>query len=203
MIPDEWLRDRTRWLVNPTARAISRAGVSPNLLTTLGLAVNVVAALLVSQGHFGSGGLVALVASLFDALDGALARSSGKGSPFGAFLDSTLDRFSEAVVYLGLLLHYAQDGHQMELALVYVTVVGSLMVSYARARAEGLGLQCKVGLLTRPERVCLLVAGLVLGIMPWMLWVLAVLTNVTVVQRMVHVWRSTQDHVKEPAARLK
>lgn len=195
MIPDEWLRDRTRSLVNPIARAISRSGISPNLLTTLGLAVNAAAASLVLKGHFRAGGLLTLVASLFDAFDGALARLSGQSSPFGAFLDSTLDRFSEAVVYLGLLLYYAQGGHPMELALVYVTVVGSLMVSYARARAEGLGLQCKVGLLTRPERVCLLVAGLVLGIMPWMLWVLAVLTNVTVIQRMVHVWRSTHDHV--------
>lgn len=201
MIPDDWLRDRTKWLVNPIARAIGRSGISPNLLTSLGLAVNTAAALLVLRGHFRSGGFLTLLASLFDAFDGALARSSGRSSPFGAFLDSTLDRFSEAVVYLGLLLYYAQGGRRVELALVYITVVGSLMVSYTRARAEGLGLQCKVGLLTRTERVCLLVAGLILGIMPWMLWVLAALTNVTVVQRMIHVWRSTQELEQEVATR--
>ncbi len=138
------------------------------------------------------GGLLTALASLFDAIDGALARASGQTSPFGAFLDSTLDRISEAVIYLGLFLYYAQQSRRMEMLLIYATIVGSFMVSYARARAEGLGLQCKVGLLTRAERVCLLIVGLATGIMPWMLWALAVLTNVTVVQRVIHVWRLTR-----------
>jgi len=103
------------------------------------------------------------------------------------------------VVYLGLLLYYAQQGQPREMILIYATIVGSLMVSYARARAEGLGLQCKVGLLTRAERMCLLIVGLTAGIMPPMLWALALLTNVTVVQRVVHVWRLTRRMDKKAA----
>ena len=191
MIPDEWLRDRTRWLVNPAARAISRSGISANLLTTQGLVVNAAAALLVLRGHFRSGGLLTLVASLCDALDGALARSSGQSSPFGAFLDSTLDRFSEAVVYLGLLLYYAHEGHWMELALVYVTVVGSLMVSYTRARAESAGVACNVGFMTRVPRVAIMIVGMILDQMLITLGILAVTTLFTAFHRMYHVWRVT------------
>lgn len=188
----EWLRSHTRWLIDPLARAISRLGISPNWMTVLGLVANVAVALLIARGHLRIGGVLTALASLFDAFDGALARVSGQTSPFGAFLDSTLDRVSEAVVYLGLLLYYAHQSRRMEIVLIYATIVGSLMVSYARARAEGLGLQCKVGLLTRTERVCLLIIGLIAGIMPWMLWALAVLANVTVIQRVVYVWRLTR-----------
>jgi len=188
----EWLRRHTYWLMNPIARAVARLGIAPNWLTVLGLVSNVAVAILIAQGRLRLGGGLTIVANLFDTLDGTLARISGQTSSFGAFLDSTLDRLSEAVIYLGLLLHYAQQGRRTEVFLIYVTIVGSLMVSYARARAEGLGLQCKVGLLTRAERIGLLVIGLVAGIMPWMLWPLAVLTNVTVAQRIAHVWRLTQ-----------
>lgn len=188
----EWLRRHTHWLVDPIARAISRLGISPNWMTVLGLVANVVVALLIARGYLRVGGVLTILASLFDAFDGALARHSGQTTSFGAFLDSTLDRFSEAVVYLGLLLYYAQQGRRIEMILIYATIVGSLMVSYVRARAEGLGLQCKVGLLTRAERICLLIIGLIAGIMPWMLWALAVLTNVTVIQRVVYVWHLTR-----------
>lgn len=189
MMSGEWLRDHTHWLIDPIARMINLIGISPNVLTVLGLTANAAVGLVIARGHFRLAGVLAILASLFDAFDGALARASGQTSSFGAFLDSTLDRFSEAVVYLGLLLYYAQQDRRTEVVLIYVTIVGSLMVSYTRARAEGLGLQCKVGLLTRAERICLLIIGLIVGIMPWVLWVLAVLTNVTVVQRVVHVWR--------------
>jgi len=189
----EWLRSHTYWLVNPIARAIGRLGIPPNWMTVLGLVANLVVALLIMRGHLRIGGLLTILASLFDAFDGALARVSGQTTSFGAFLDSTLDRFCEAAVYLGLLLYYAQQGRRTEIILIYATIVGSLMVSYARARAEGLGLQCTVGLLTRPERVCLFAIGLLAGIMPWMLWALAVLTNVTVAQRVVYVWCLTRN----------
>ena len=198
----EWLRNHTRWLVDPIARATSRLGISPNWITVLGLVANVVVALLIVRGYLRIGGVATLLATLFDAFDGALARASGQTSSFGAFLDSTLDRLSEAVVYLGLLLYYVQQGQRREMILIYATIVGSLMVSYARARAEGLGLQCRVGLLTRAERMCLLIVGLVAGIMPLMLWALAVLTNVTVVQRVVYVWRLTQRMEREAALGL-
>jgi len=189
---DEWLRSHTHWLVNSIARVIGRLGIRPNWMTLLGLVANLFVALLIVRGHLRIGGALTILASLFDAFDGALARVLGQITSFGAFLDSTLDRFSEAVVYLGLLLYYAQQGRRMEMILIYATIVGSLLVSYTRARAEGLGLQCRVGLLTRSERVCLLVVGLLAGIMPWMLWALAVLTNVTVAQRIIHVWHLTR-----------
>ena len=188
----EWLRDHTHWVVEPIARALRRLGISPNSITVLGLASNVVVAVFVARGYLRLGGILAILANLLDAFDGALARVSGRTSSFGAFLDSTLDRFSEAVVYLGLLIYFGLRGGRMEIILIYATVVGSLMVSYTRARAEGLGLECKVGLLTRAERVCLLIIGLVAGVVPWVLWILAVLTNLTVVQRIVHVRRLTQ-----------
>lgn len=188
----EWLRSHTYWLVNPIARALGRLRIPPNWMTALGLVVNLIVALLIVRGHLRMGGALTILAGLFDAFDGALARVSGQITSFGAFLDSTLDRLSEAVVYLGLLLYYAQQGRRIEMILIYATIVGSLMVSYARARAEGLGLQCRVGLLARPERVFLLIVGLLAGIMPWMLWVLAILANLTVVQRVVYVWRLTQ-----------
>ncbi len=203
MMFGEWLRDHTHWLVNPIARMISSVGISPNLLTMMGLTANAAVGVVIARGHFRWAGVVVILASLFDAFDGALARVSGQTSSFGAFLDSTLDRFSEAVVYLGLLLYYTQHGRRTEVVLTYVTIVGSLMVSYARARAEGLGLQCKVGLLTRAERICLLIVGLILGIIPWVLWVLAILTNVTVIQRVVHVWRLTQRAGPRTSADLK
>ena len=135
--------------------------------------------------------MLVLVAGLFDALDGSLARTMGRSSRFGAFLDSTLDRFSEATVYLGLLIYYTRQGAREETVLIYATIVGSLMVSYARARAEGIGVECKVGLLTRLERVGLLVIGLVINQVRWTLWILAIFTNFTALQRMWHVWRST------------
>ena len=196
----EWLRDHTVWLVDPAAKAIGRLGISPNWITLLGLIANAAVALLIARGYLRIGGALTLVVSLFDTLDGALARALGQVNSFGAFLDSTLDRLSEAVVYLGLLLYYAQLGQRQEMVLIYAAIVGSLMVSYARARAEGLGLQCKVGILTRAERVGLLTIGLMAGIMPWMLWALVILTNVTVAQRVFHVWRATRRVEQQAAA---
>lgn len=196
----DWLRRHTVWVVNPIAAVISRWGVPPNWLTVVGLVANVVVAMLIARANLTAAGVLAIVASLFDAFDGALARVSGQTTPFGAFLDSTLDRFSEAAIYLGLLLYYADRNQQLQIILIYATIVGSLMVSYARARAEGLGLKCEVGLLTRAERMFLLIAGLTTGVMSWMLWPLALLTNVTVIQRVTHVWRLT--HTLDQSATL-
>jgi CDP-diacylglycerol--glycerol-3-phosphate 3-phosphatidyltransferase len=137
------------------------------------------------------GGLLVPLVALFDALDGTLARLTGRRSRFGAFLDSTMDRFSEAILYLGLLIFYTRLGAGREILLIYATIVGSLMVSYARARAEGLGLDCKVGLLTRLERVAVLTIALILDQVSAALWILAILTNFTAFQRMYHVWRAT------------
>ena len=124
-------------------------------------------------------------------MDGTLARLAGRRSRFGAFLDSTVDRLSEAAIYLGLLVHYTQQGGRQESFLIYATIVGSLMVSYARARAECIGIECKMGILTRFERAVVLVVGLILNQMLITLWIMAILSNFTALQRMYHVWRAT------------
>jgi len=138
------------------------------------------------------GGLLAALVGLLDALDGALARLTGQKSRFGAFLDSFVDRLCEAVLYLGLLIFYTRHGARQEIMLIYAAIVGSLLISYARARAEGLGLECKVGLLTRMERIAILSLALILNRMSIALWVLAILTNFTALQRVYHVWRITR-----------
>jgi CDP-diacylglycerol--glycerol-3-phosphate 3-phosphatidyltransferase len=132
-----------------------------------------------------------IFAAACDALDGTLARVSGRGSRFGAFLDSNIDRFEESLVFLGLTIHYANSGAQWEIPLVLVVTVGSLMVSYTRARAEAVGVACKVGFMTRVPRVALMIVGMILNQVLIALIILAVTTLFTSAHRMVHVWRMT------------
>lgn len=185
----EALRARTNALLAYVVRPLARAGISPNILTVVGFLAMVGVAWILSQGYEMLAGLLIIVVGLFDALDGALARSTGRSTTFGAFFDSTLDRFAEIALYLGLL--YLYRGETLATILVYLTVTGSLMVSYARARAEGLGVECKVGLFTRLERLGVLALGLLLNRTLWALVILAVLSNLTALQRMWHVWRVT------------
>ena len=130
-----------------------------------------------------------LLSGVFDLLDGALARVSGRSTRFGALLDSTLDRFSEAALFLGLLAYYAGQGSLQEMVLIGAALVGSVMTSYVRARAEGLGLRCEIVLFTRPERDIMLAIGLIFDQMLVVLWIIAVLSNLTAWQRLFYVWR--------------
>jgi CDP-diacylglycerol--glycerol-3-phosphate 3-phosphatidyltransferase len=173
------------------ANFIRWTGVSPNLVTFVGLCFTTVAAAFVVQEQFLVAGIFLLIGGLFDALDGALARVAGRVSRYGAFLDSTLDRYSEGIVFLGLLLHYLQQDSRIEIILVYVAVVGSLLVSYTRARAEGIHVPCRVGLFTRAERWATLVLGLLFDQMLLALWILAIFSNLTVLHRIYAVWRAT------------
>jgi len=190
------LTDRVRYLVrgiiDPIANLLVWLGFTPNTLTLIGFLMNVAVAVVLSQGRLRWGALAFLLASAFDGLDGALARKLGRVSRFGAFLDSTIDRLSEAAVFLGLLVWCTGRGAKQEIVLIYATIVGSLMVSYSRARAEGLGMECKVGLLTRMERAIVLFVGLLLEQVTITLWVMAVLTNLTALQRMAYVWRTSE-----------
>jgi len=187
----ERVRGMSRGLLAEVAGILARTGLTPNMLTWLGLVLNAVTAWVLFRGAFTAGGVLVLVAGLFDALDGSLARATGRVSAFGAFLDSTLDRLSEAVLYFGLLLFFAgQPGSQQEIALTYLAIIGSLMVSYARARAEGLGYECKVGLFTRFERVLVLSLGLLLAQVRVALWILVAGSFFTAFQRMWHVWKN-------------
>jgi CDP-diacylglycerol--glycerol-3-phosphate 3-phosphatidyltransferase len=174
-------------------------GATPNIITLIGFALTVVSAIILGSGYFVAGALVLWLAAMFDMLDGALARHAGQISAFGAFLDSTLDRYSESVTLLALAFHYsAATGTRTELMLTFVILVGSLMVSYARARAEALHIECKEGILQRPERLVLLIAGLLFGWMLPVLWILAVFTNFTAIQRIYSVYVKT---VHEEAVR--
>jgi CDP-diacylglycerol--glycerol-3-phosphate 3-phosphatidyltransferase len=187
--PREALREHTRGLLAFVVRPLARAGVSPNVLTLVGFLAMVGVGGVLALGYERLGGVLIVVVGLFDALDGALARSTGQTTDFGAFFDSTLDRFAEIAIYLGLLYLYREE--TVAMLLVYLAITGSLMVSYARARAEGLGLECKVGLFTRLERLATLVIGLLVKQTVLALLVLAVLSNLTAAQRMWHVWRIT------------
>ena len=185
----EWARRSFRWIIDPLSRFLAWAGLSPNTLTLVGFLLNIGVAYILSTGSFFWGGIAALAAGCFDGLDGALARQLDRVSKFGAFLDSTIDRYSEAVVLLGLLVYYTRAGAFTSIILIYATIVGSLLVSYARARAEGIGVECKEGLLTRIERLLVLIFFLLIDQMEIGLWVLALLANITALQRIFVVWR--------------
>ena len=174
--------------------------ITPNMLTLIGLGITLLGAALVAGGHLLAGGVVLLFAGLFDILDGALARAAGKVYRYGAFLDSTVDRYSEGVVYLGILVYYLLQHQVLQPILVVVALGGSFLVSYVRARAQSLGFKCDGGILARPERVVIIVAGLLLdpihvaGITPLTiaLWILALGTNLTAVQRVWLVWQQNR-----------
>jgi CDP-diacylglycerol---glycerol-3-phosphate 3-phosphatidyltransferase len=188
---DDWLRAQAVGIVHPMAEGLARLKLHPNTITLLGFALNVVAGLVVATGRLGLGAAIMLVASGTDALDGALARMTSQQSRFGAFLDSTLDRLSEGAVLLGLLTWWVQQREDVGALVVMMALMGSVMVSYTRARAEGVGYACKVGLLTRPIRVILLGLGL---LSPWPLPILIALTALTwftVAQRVAHVYRES------------
>ena len=170
------------------ARLLARLGLTPNALTLIGLLLNALVAGVLALGHPVLGGVLVLVANAFDMLDGALARVSGKGSRFGAFFDSTLDRYAEALIYLGVMAWLVRLGDSWSLLAAYLSVVGSFMVSYSRARAEGLGVQGEVGWLPRPERILLLALALIVHqyLLAPVLWLLAVMTNFTALQRILY-----------------
>lgn len=181
---------------------LARLGITPNLLTAIGLLLSVLTAVVIAQGYLRIGGFLVLFAGIFDMFDGALARVRHASTTFGAFFDSTLDRYSESIILFGLLYYALQrpglqetlwpTSHEQTwmIIFIYVASIGSLLVSYTKARAEGLGIECKTGLLARPERVIILAVGLLLGISIWMLAFLAVFSNVTAIERIITVWRN-------------
>jgi len=183
-----------------TARVVSilaRTRITPNTLTIAGFLVSVVAGVVIALDYLLIGGGLILFSGVFDMLDGSLARAKGQSTRFGALLDSTLDRLAEAAVLLGLLILYLDKNTTWEPVLIYITFVGSVSVSYVRARAEGLGMKCEVGLFTRPERVIVLALGILLTY--WIdkailitLSILAIMVWVTVLQRIIHVQQQSR-----------
>lgn len=177
-------------ITDPVVRILSKSGITPNALTFINLALNIIAAYVIATGHFLLGGVLVLVAGLFDLLDGALARFTKQTTRFGAILDSVADRISEAAILCGLLIWYIpQEEASLEIVLILIVLIGSFLVSYIRARAEGLGWQCQVGLFTRTERVIVLAIGLLVNQIFIALCVLVVFVFITVVQRLVYLWK--------------
>ena len=177
-------------ITDPIVGILSKSGITPNALTFINLALNIGAAFIIATGHFIIGGVLVLVAGLFDLLDGALARFIKQSTRFGAILDSVADRISEAAIFCGLLVWYIpQQATSLEIVLIFVVLIGSFLVSYIRARAEGLGWQCQVGLFTRAERVIVLAIGLLINQIFVALCILVVFVFITVVQRLVYLWK--------------
>jgi CDP-diacylglycerol--glycerol-3-phosphate 3-phosphatidyltransferase len=211
MLP-RWIREGFLGIIRPLFSGLVRRRVHPNIITTLGFAVTITAGFLYFLGHVRYAGALVLVGGIFDILDGHIARETGLSSVFGSFYDSTLDRISEIVVFIGIFSLYGGGHpdfpHPWMVYVVALALAGSLMVSYTRARAEALGLDCKVGLMQRPERIVLIGVSSVFFGGAWegialtgVLLVMAVLTNFTVFQRIVWVHRHTRDGLSAgPAA---
>jgi len=189
----DWLRKTLRGIIEPLAAFLGRLGLSANAITILGCLMSIGVAAVLATGRLQLGGALLIVAAGVDGLDGSLARLNGGGTRFGALLDSALDRVSESAIFLGLAWWYLGQPGIVEEMLAYVAGAGSLLVSYVRARAEGIGVPCKVGLFTRVERSILLIAALILGLTVPALWILAVGTWLTTIHRIVAVYRATGD----------
>lgn len=173
----------------PMLLALQWLKITPNQVTIAGTILNMVAAALVIFDHLIYAGIVFLVAGCFDMLDGALARLAQRITPFGAFLDSTLDRVSEGVMFAAIAYLLAAEGRSVDAALVVLALMSAMLVSYTRARAESLGVECKVGLMSRPERVILIAIGLFFDVLSYVIYIMLALTVFTVIQRVVHTYR--------------
>jgi CDP-diacylglycerol--glycerol-3-phosphate 3-phosphatidyltransferase len=196
------VQDRARAAARKVASLFVRTGVTPNMLTIFGFVLNSVVAYLLATDHLVAGGVMLLFAGLFDMLDGALAKITNKVSQFGAFLDSVVDRYSEAVVLFGLLLYYynqPNNGGLVQIILIYTILVGSMMISYNRARAGALNITNEVGIMARPERIVILAVGLLFStlLLDPVLWILAIGTQFTSVQRIIYVWQVTSGKRKQ------
>lgn len=185
-------KDRLVSWTDPVARALLRLRLRPNHLTILGFGVSVLAALAFARGRGRLAGSLLILSGLFDFFDGSLARLAGQVTSFGAFLDSVIDRYSDLVVLLGLLFFFVQAGRRLETLLMMAVLVGTVMVSYTKARAQSIGVACEIGLMERPERQLCLIAGALLDLLTPALWLLAILANLTAAQRIFHTWRITR-----------
>jgi CDP-diacylglycerol---glycerol-3-phosphate 3-phosphatidyltransferase len=191
-----------RWLLDKIVGAIAATGINPNALTAFGLAVNLFAAGLFATGRFLLAAALIFFAGFLDMLDGQVARREGRVTVFGAFFDSTLDRYADMALFMGLLVYYADTDRTAYVVLAAAAAAGSVMVSYSRARAESLIPTCKVGFMERPERLVLLVLGGFFDRMAPALWVIAVVSTITVVHRIAYTWRETKAGRTLPSLRL-
>ncbi|MGH9487796.1 MAG: CDP-alcohol phosphatidyltransferase family protein [Terriglobales bacterium] len=187
-----------KYILDKIVRSLALARINPNVLTFIGLLINLIAAVLFGYGQFLAAGLVIIAAGIFDMVDGRVARYTNTVSQFGGFFDSVIDRYSDLALYFGLLVWYARIDREFYVVLTAVVMTGSVMVSYARARAENTIKSCKVGFMERPERIVLVIIGALFNRMAACLWVIAVLSNVTVIQRIRHTYFATREMDRRP-----
>jgi CDP-diacylglycerol---glycerol-3-phosphate 3-phosphatidyltransferase len=180
------------WVIRLIVRGLALSKIHPNVLTFIGLLINVAAAVLLASGRFRAAGLVIIGAGLFDMVDGRVARATNQVTRFGGFFDSVLDRYSDLGLLIGLLVYYGNINRSFYVVLTAIVMTGSVMVSYTRARAENAIPTCKVGFMERPERVVLLIIGALFDRMAPVLWVIAVLSNITVAHRMIFTWQESR-----------
>lgn len=179
-------------IINGIVTALALSRVHPNVLTFVGLLINIWAAFLFAGGKFVWAGVVLIGAGLFDMVDGRVARETNRVTRFGGFFDSVLDRYSDLAVLVGLLVYYASINRYFYVVLTAIVMTGTVMISYTRARAENTIPRCKVGFLERPERVVLVIIGGLFNRMAQVLWIIAVLSNITVISRMLYTWQETK-----------
>ena len=179
-------------IIDRIVGALALSRIHPNVLTFLGLVINTWAAFLFAAGSFRWAGAVVILAAVFDMVDGRVARETNRVTRFGGFFDSVLDRYSDLALFMGLLVYYATINRFFYIVLTAIVMTGSVMVSYTRARAEVTIPKCKVGFLERPERVVLIILGALFDRMAPVLWVIAVLSNLTVIHRMIYTWQEAK-----------
>jgi CDP-diacylglycerol--glycerol-3-phosphate 3-phosphatidyltransferase len=197
-ILSEFLRTYTKGMFDPIGLFFNRLGIMPNTMTIFGLIGNMIGAYFLARGHMTVGGLIVLAMGPVDALDGTMARLRGEQKEFGAFVDSVTDRYSELVIFGGLLYFYAAQGEWLSALAVYLAAAGSVLVSYVRARGQSLGMDTKVGLLSRFERYLILCPALIFNVPTIGAWIIAILANITALQRIIDVRRQARASNKYP-----
>lgn len=190
VIPEKWI-DIYFCILNPFIQLLKKLEIHPNTFTTIGCIMGFAAAFFMGKGSFRMAGIFILFSGMLDNIDGQLARASNKVTKFGALYDSTLDRYGEVIFFLGMAYYFIQNGWYLTSVAIAIGLGGSLMVSYVRARAEGLGFECKTGILQRPERILLLGIGCIIHrtLLIVVIWIIAILSNVTAIQRIIYIWR--------------
>ncbi len=179
-------------IIRLIVKGLALSRIHPNALTFVGLLINICAAVMLARGQFRWAGLVIIGAGIFDMVDGRVARATNQVTRFGGFFDSVLDRYSDLALLMGLLVYYASINRNFYVVLTAVVMTASVMTSYTRARAENIIPSCKVGFLERPERIVLLIIGALLDRMAPVLWVIAILGNLTVIHRMIFTWQESK-----------
>jgi CDP-diacylglycerol--glycerol-3-phosphate 3-phosphatidyltransferase len=194
-VVSEKIGDTLGRVLDSIVRGFAASGVNPNFLTFIGFGINLMAAYLFAYGYFRWAALTIILAGVFDMTDGRVARLEGRVTPFGGFYDSVMDRYSDLCLLIGLVIYYGRINRFQYVSLVAVAMIGSVMVSYTRARAENVIPSCKVGFLERPERVVLIIIGALFDRMAPVLWLIAVLSNVTVIHRIIHTRQEARKRV--------